>query len=110
LRFGHIGCGDIARIRYFPSYPAAHYSELGAVCDANAERLDRLRAVFPEAACYDSYPELLQDQSVDAVVITTPPSTHRVIATEAAQAGKHIPAGKTDGARTGRCGRHYSRG
>ena len=90
LRFGQIGCGDIAQIRYFPSYPAAHYSELGAVCDANAERLDRLQAVFPKAACYDSYRQLLQDRNLDAVVITTPPSTHRVIAVEAAQAGKHI--------------------
>jgi predicted dehydrogenase len=90
LRFGQVGCGDIAQIRYFPSYPVARYSELGAVCDAKAGRLDRLRTVFPEAACYDSYHQLLQDQSVDAVVITTPPSTHRVIATEAAQAGKHI--------------------
>jgi predicted dehydrogenase len=90
LRFGQIGCGDIAQIRYFPSYPATRYSELGAVSGASAERLDRLRTVFPEAACYDSYRQLLQDQSVDAVVITTPPSTHRVIATEAAQAGKHI--------------------
>jgi predicted dehydrogenase len=90
LRFGQIGCGDIAQIRYFPSYPGAHYAELGAVCDPDAERLDHLQSVFPDAACYDSYRELLQDQSVDAVVITTPPSTHRVIATEAARAGKHI--------------------
>jgi UDP-N-acetylglucosamine 3-dehydrogenase len=90
LRFGQIGCGDIARIRYFPSYPAARSSELGAVCDPDPVRLEQIRSLFPEAVCYDSYRALLQDQSVDAVVITTPPGTHRVIATEAARAGKHI--------------------
>jgi predicted dehydrogenase len=90
VRYGQIGCGDIAQIRYLPSYPVAQYAALGAICDANAETLSRTRASFPQAVCYGAYDELLQDQSLDAVVIATPPSTHKVIATAAANVGKHI--------------------
>jgi len=67
LRFGQIGCGDIAQIRYLPTYPVARYIELGAICDGSAERLIPARGVFREAVYYDNYCELLQDQSLDAV-------------------------------------------
>jgi predicted dehydrogenase len=90
VRFGQIGCGDIAQIRYLPSYQVAENTELAAICDSSAETLTRVASLFPGVACYGDYAELLKDESVDAVVITTPPDTHNVVAIAAAQAGKHI--------------------
>ncbi|MBU2912888.1 Gfo/Idh/MocA family protein [Reichenbachiella agariperforans] len=56
-----------------------------------------------EAACqkaqvkksYEDYRDLLEDKSVDAVVITTPFSTHGEIAIAALAAGKHVYCEKT---------------
>ena len=38
----------------------------------------------------DSFAAILEDRSIDAVAVLTPPNTHLEIATELARAGKHI--------------------
>jgi len=65
-------------------------AEVRWLCDQSAEvRLLRRRA-FPQAqvtACVD---DLLADESLDAVVITTPAATHHELARRALQAEKHV--------------------
>jgi UDP-2-acetamido-3-amino-2,3-dideoxy-glucuronate N-acetyltransferase len=62
---------------------------LAAVCDADPARLRAAHAAHPQAAAYDSYPELLTTP-VDAVVIASPARLHAAMALDALAAGKHV--------------------
>jgi predicted dehydrogenase len=90
LRFGQIGCGQIAWMRYLPAYKYSEHAELVAACDGNPTVLKRVRETFGLTETRADYRELLRLEQVQAVVITTPTPTHSAIAVAAAEAGKHI--------------------
>jgi len=68
--------------------------QIKAVSDLHTDRMAQLCANFVDGAaqpaCFDDYEQLLQDPSIDAVIICTPDTTHREIAIAAMKAGKHI--------------------
>lgn len=64
--------------------------ELSLLCDANAERLERISRGFPAARRSTEYAEVLDDGAIDAVVIATPVATHFDLAKAALEAGKHV--------------------
>jgi predicted dehydrogenase len=59
-------------------------------CDLRPVRLQAISRRFPAVIAMTSYEEVLLDQSVDAVVIATPISTHHSLAAAAIRAGKHV--------------------
>jgi predicted dehydrogenase len=63
--------------------------ELAWLCDESAEALDRLSRAFPGARATASFHEVLGDQSLDAVALATPVSTHAELARQVLEAGKH---------------------
>ena len=62
---------------------------LRAVADTRREAAQRLAAAY-DARAVGSWEELLSDDTVDAVVVATPPAGHAAIATAALEAGKHV--------------------
>jgi predicted dehydrogenase len=73
-------------VRNFHEVPGA---EVAWVCDQDERALDPMRRRYPAVRCTTSYEEVLADESVDAVAIATPVSTHRALAMAALEAGKH---------------------
>jgi len=66
-------------------------TEIVAVCDAYKGRVERaIERTDGEAKDYKNYQKILQDKSIDAVVISTPDHLHAEEAIAAIQAGKHI--------------------
>ncbi|MGA7690281.1 MAG: Gfo/Idh/MocA family oxidoreductase [Jiangellales bacterium] len=63
---------------------------LAAVSDLNPARLDVARSVAADVTTYTDSDALLADESVDLVVVSTPPSSHADWAVRALQAGKHV--------------------
>ncbi|MFN6038730.1 MAG: Gfo/Idh/MocA family protein [Bacteroidota bacterium] len=59
-------------------------------CDVRAESLSSLSKKFPSVKCTSSYNEVLNDKSVDAVVIATPVFSHFELARMALLAQKHV--------------------
>jgi predicted dehydrogenase len=59
-------------------------------CDQKPGRQQYVKERFPGIPVADNLNQVLSDQSVDAVVIATPVSTHREIAVAALKAGKHV--------------------
>ena len=74
-------------VRNFMAAPDAGVS---AVCDLFDDRLAQLRKVYPTLTTYNNSSELINDDSVDAVVIATPVSSHFELAMSALRAGKHV--------------------
>lgn len=89
MRIGIIGCGH-----WGPNHLRV-FSELSrslvvAVADLNPQRLNWVRKRYAHVAITSDYHELLNNPSVDAVVISTPTVTHASITREALHAGKHV--------------------
>ncbi len=90
VRWGVIGCGQIAHDKLLPAIAHAANAALVALADPDAERLERCRAEYPPARAYHDPQELLADPEVQAVYISTPNFMHAEQTISAAHAGKHV--------------------
>lgn len=104
INVAQIGCGRIARSMDMPGILRhADLARLVAVCDVDSVRLNDGRELVERAyakslgqdravkvKAYKNYREMLEDPSIDAVVISTPDHWHALPAIEAALAGKDV--------------------
>jgi predicted dehydrogenase len=65
-------------------------AELAVVCDMRQEALDAIGRRYPAVATTTSFDEVIADESIDAIAIATPVSTHYPLAVKALDAGKHV--------------------
>jgi len=89
IRVGVIGYGYWGPnlVRNFFETPGA---QVVCVADKRADRLKGVQARFPTVKVVEGARELIDDTSIDAVVIATPVSTHFELAMAALRAGKHV--------------------
>lgn len=87
LRVGVVGCGYWGS-KHVRALSAIDAVEKVVVIDPSLPRLEALTRTFPNVDICSALPLALD--AVDAVVIATPPSTHRTLALAAIQAGKHV--------------------
>ena len=94
VRFGIIGAGDrgLELVRQVASIPGA---EFAGVCDVYTRRLNAAKTVVPGATTYMDYRRMLEDKSIDAVIVATPQHLHCEHFTDALDAGKHVYQEKT---------------
>src|SRR6266404_5257412 len=86
---GVIGCGVWGReiLQTLATLPNA---PVPAICDTYQPFLNRAKESAPKAQTYQDYRKLLEDKSVEAVVVATPSHLHKEIVLAALQAGKHV--------------------
>ena len=90
LNIGLVGVGrmGIAYARYLASrVPGA---TLYAVSDVRADAVESVRVQFGAAKAYTDFNDLINDASVDAIVVMTPTKLHKIVVLAAARAGKPI--------------------
>jgi predicted dehydrogenase len=83
----------LAGLGYWGPNLARNFDDLGDLawlCDLDADQLDQFGARYPNARTTDRYDDLLEDASVQAIVIATPVPTHADLARRALTAGKHV--------------------
>jgi predicted dehydrogenase len=90
LRWGLLGCGDIARKRVAPALRNAPGSQLLAVARAQAEQAEAFAREFGAAAWHADWRDLVRDDRIDAVYVATPVDLHADQTVAAAEAGKHV--------------------
>ena len=61
-----------------------------AICDRDAAKLAASKRLYPDVVITTEFTDLLNDASIDAIVIATPVSTHYELALTALRAGKHV--------------------
>jgi predicted dehydrogenase len=70
--------------------------DVTACCDVLPFRLENgLKRAAKKAKAYSDYRKMLEDKNLDAVLVSTPFSTHSHIAVDAVDAGKHVYCEKT---------------
>ena len=76
LRWGLIGCGDIARKRVAPALRDGAGCELVAVERARAELAEGFAREFGARRWHEDWSELVRDPEIDAVYVATPVDLH----------------------------------
>ncbi|HEV2764396.1 MAG TPA: Gfo/Idh/MocA family oxidoreductase [Pyrinomonadaceae bacterium] len=105
LRWGLIGCGDIARRRVAPALRDLPNCELVAVSRARSELAEEFAREFGAARWYADWRQLLADKEVEAVYVATPVHLHAEQTIAAAEAGKHVLCEKPMAMNTDECDR-----
>ncbi|HJN14670.1 MAG TPA: Gfo/Idh/MocA family oxidoreductase, partial [Armatimonadota bacterium] len=90
LRWGIIGCGNVAETKGGPALYGVEGSELVAVMSRSAEKGADFAQRHGARRHYTSVADLLSDDEVDAVYVATPPHLHAEQTVLAAEAGKHV--------------------
>ncbi len=90
IRWGILGCGDVARRRVVGAIAEDPGSELLAVCRRNAAALEQFCSDFGVVRGYTDEADLIGDPDIDAVYIATPVDRHLPQTLACAAAGKHV--------------------
>lgn len=74
-------------LRNFFAQSACH---MVAACDIKQENINRMQRMYPSIAYTSNYDDIINDASIELVLIATPASTHFTLAKRALEAGKHV--------------------
>src|SRR5881394_3439240 len=94
VRFGLIGAGGRG-LDIFKHALSAPNTQAIAVADVYSRRLEEAKRLAPTIQIYTDFRRLLDDKSVDAVLIATPQHQHALSFVPAIQAGKDVYQEKT---------------
>jgi predicted dehydrogenase len=89
LNMAVIGCGNIANYAHLPNLLKTG-QKLIATCDIVEEKARQAAEKFKADRFYTDYKKVLESKDLDAVIIATPPDTHKEIAVEAVKSNKHV--------------------
>ena len=89
IKFGIIGCSRIAKRSVIPAITTSEFAEIEMI---GSRSIDKAKIFSNEFNCkkYGTFEDVISDDSIDAVYISTPIGTHEEWAVKAASAGKHI--------------------
>jgi predicted dehydrogenase len=103
LRWGLIGCGDIARKRVANALRNGEGCELAAVARARADLAEDFAREFGARRWFGDWRELARDPEIDAVYVATPVDLHAPQTIAAAEAGRHVLCEKPMALSTAQC-------
>ncbi len=88
VRWGIVGCGDVAEVKSGPAFQKAKASELVAVMRRDGDRARDFAQRHDVPRWYADADELINDPHVDAVYVATPVGAHAQLALKVAAANK----------------------
>lgn len=103
LRIGVIGCGKVAQNIHLPALQLASRCELVAVCDASTFVAEAVGRRYGIERVYQDVVGVLDDEAVDAVIVSVGDPDHVGVATRALDARKHVLVEKPLGASVAEC-------
>ncbi len=89
-RLGVVGVGWWATFNHIPTIQAGEDAEIVALCDLDGERLRVVGEKFGISALYTDIGEMLADEKLDGVMVSTPHIAHTAPAIAALEAGCHV--------------------
>ena len=89
IKFGIIGCSRIAKRSVIPAILKSEFAELEIIGSRSTDKAKEFAKDF-NCKKFGSYEDVISDDSVDIVYISTPISTHEEWSIKAIAAGKHV--------------------
>jgi myo-inositol 2-dehydrogenase / D-chiro-inositol 1-dehydrogenase len=104
LKVAMVGCGGLPNACLMPAMMLIDEIDLVATCDLREEAAAAAADKFRAKRYYTDYRKLFDDESLDGVVIATPPAIHTEVGIEALNRGLHVftekpPSMTADGAK-----------
>lgn len=90
VRVALLGYGRIAELFHLRILARLRGVEVGFVAEDDPDRREAARALLPEASLVADYRRVVEDATIDAVVICLPTGLHAEVACAAFRAGKHV--------------------
>ena len=90
LRLGIIGLGRVAERFHLPALRKSSRWQVVGTCDPRAERRELAQKSLRNIPAYFDVAELLNQVSMDAVLIATPPAEHAHLASQTLVNGQHV--------------------
>ncbi|MEH6779657.1 Gfo/Idh/MocA family oxidoreductase [Maribacter arcticus] len=90
IKWGIIGCGDVAEVKSGPAFQQVENSNLVSVMRRNTEKAKSFAVRHHVPHWTTNANDILNNKDINAVYIATPPSTHLEYALQAIHAGKHV--------------------
>ena len=90
LRFGVIGAGFMAAMRYVPAIEAHEGAVLQSICRRDEAKVKAAQEVWGAPEAYTDWRELLDRSEIDAVVVATPHDLHTEPTIAALERGLHV--------------------
>jgi predicted dehydrogenase len=90
LKWGILGAGSVAQRRVIPTMLALDGHDVSALMVRDMERAQSLAAQFGITKGYDQVDQLIHDDSVNAVYVSSPVNLHHAHVLAVAKAGKHV--------------------
>jgi predicted dehydrogenase len=90
VRVGLMGAGGVVQRAQLPNFRRIPGCEVVAVANRSLASSQRVAEAFDIPMAYANWKELLEDESIDAVMIGTPPYMHRILTLEGLEHGKHV--------------------
>ncbi|MCF8340013.1 MAG: Gfo/Idh/MocA family oxidoreductase [Chitinophagaceae bacterium] len=90
INWGIIGCGDVTEVKSGPAFNKIKNSSLVAVMRRDEAKAKDFALRHGVPKWYSNAEDLIKDDSIDAVYVATPPSSHELYATQAMLAGKNV--------------------
>lgn len=90
LRVGVLGCGIICQAAHLIGSCKARNINLQAICDVAEDLLKKMAVMYEPNSVYSNYTKMLEDSTIDAVIIGIGDQFHVPCARQAIMAGKHV--------------------
>ena len=88
IRFGIIGCSKIAESSTIPAIMASPYAELAQMGSRDPQKAEQFAKKF-NCKNHGTYEDVLTNNNIDAIYISTPVGLHEEWSIKASKAGKH---------------------
>jgi predicted dehydrogenase len=82
LRFGIVGFGKLAEEFYLPAFRRSKVARIVGIADPLAVRREKATSAIPSVRTYSSHNELCSHESLEGILVSTPPSSHLKIWTD----------------------------
>ena len=90
LNWGIIGCGDVTEVKSGPAFTKVPHSSLVAVMRRDADKAADYARRHNVPTWYNDADALINDPTVNAIYVATPPNSHADYAIRAMRAGKPV--------------------
>lgn len=90
VNVGLIGFGMAGRIFHGPTINCVEGLRLGKIRETKAPNIALIKERYPDTTIVSDTKEILNDPSIDLVIVATPNVTHYKVAKEVLAAGKHV--------------------
>ncbi len=89
MKIGIIGCGAITHFRHAPECESNPNIEIAGFFDLVVDRAQELVERYG-GRVYKTYEDMLEDETVDGVIVCTSNATHAEVTIKSLKAGKHV--------------------